>query len=122
MMNLETEHFKLEEIRCPCGNCEPVIDQKHLVKMQTLRYEFGRPIIVNSWHRCRAYNRKLKGSALDSEHIRGNAADVRLWHYTKSEQFELLLLAFKFGFQGIGIYSGYLHLDSRSTPTYWTKA
>ncbi|NRA62953.1 MAG: hypothetical protein HRU19_00635 [Pseudobacteriovorax sp.] len=120
-MILETEHFKLDEIRCPCDKCKPMVNQEHLIRVQSLRYEFGKPMIVNSWHRCKQYNKTLPGSSDNSEHIKGNATDFRLWHYSMSEQFELLLLAFKYGFKGIGIYSGYLHLDSRSKPSYWVK-
>ncbi|NRA68801.1 MAG: hypothetical protein HRU19_30240 [Pseudobacteriovorax sp.] len=120
-MILETEHFKLNEIRCPCENCDPVVNEEHLIRMQLLRYEFAKPIIVNSWHRCKEYNDKLPGSSDKSQHIAGNATDIRIWQFSKLDQFNLLELSFKHGFKGIGIYSGYLHLDSRSNPSYWIK-
>lgn len=43
--------------------------------LDPLREIYGKPIKVNSGYRCAALNRAVKGAA-DSQHLRGEAADI----------------------------------------------
>lgn len=78
--------FTKDEFRCPCGKCGgfPVEPNHQLVLLvEEMRKAFGRPIIIvppdghsgGSGVRCRAYNATLSGSASNSRHIDGKAAD-----------------------------------------------
>ena len=43
-----------------------------------VRDHFGAPLIVSSGVRCQAHNDELPGSAKNSYHLRGKAADFRV--------------------------------------------
>lgn len=80
------KYFTKDEFRCPCGKCGgfPVEPNHQLVLIvEEMRKAFGRPIIIvppdghsgGSGVRCRAYNATLSGSASNSRHVDGKAAD-----------------------------------------------
>lgn len=76
---------------------EPTPDQIHKLEalcknvLQPLRDYFGKPIVISSGFRSRELN-KAVGGASDSQHMRGEAADIRiigtgndiLWKYIES--------------------------------------
>lgn len=77
------------EFRCPCGKCGgfPVEPKEALVWfLDGMREHFGKPLIVvppdghsgGSGVRCAAYNATLKGSAANSTHLQGRAADFSI--------------------------------------------
>jgi zinc D-Ala-D-Ala carboxypeptidase len=108
-----TDNFTLAEISCTCGNCEAIIDNRHLFKMQALRDIIGKPFKVNSWFRCLAYNRTLAGSSERSQHILGKATDISTRGWSDNEIMNLISKAYLLGFKGIGVYPSFVHLDSR---------
>ena len=80
-----TEHFSLDEVifsetaeRFGIVNALPpelIPVIKHTAEeMEYVRNILGHPIHVNSWYRCSELNTKL-GSALTSQHIKGEAVD-----------------------------------------------
>lgn len=82
----EIKHFSRKEFRCPCGECNgfPVEPQEKLVRaVDAMRGVFGSPVIVvppdghsgGSGVRCQTYNDSLPGSAVNSRHVHGKAAD-----------------------------------------------
>ena len=56
--------------------------------LEIIRMEWGEPIIVNSGFRCEKLN-KAVGGAKTSDHIYGNAADIRTLSNRKSDNFRL---------------------------------
>jgi uncharacterized protein YcbK (DUF882 family) len=118
-----SKNFTWSELCCPCGQCKPVIDQDHIDKLQALRAEFGKPMIVTSWYRCLAYNEKLVayGQAVsNSQHFLGKATDISIVGWRPSDRYRLLNFATRFGFSGIGIYLDFIHLDTREQDlTFW---
>lgn len=89
------KHFKIEElIRCyrnegRCPECplkqraervpnDAEANERALVEavLDPAREKLGRPIMVNSGFRCVVHNRKVGGAA-SSQHMRGEAADIR---------------------------------------------
>ncbi len=120
VVKIEIENFSLEEIACPCGRCIPVIDKEHLIRMQLLRYMWGKPLKVNSWYRCLEYNRTIEGSSDLSQHVLGRATDICTIGWSGQVRFKFLNLTTKIGFKGIGPYRTFTHLDSRdSNSTFW---
>ena len=112
-----SENFILEEFQCTC--CQRVMLHPHLLqKLQDLRTEIGKPIIVTSGYRCPPYNQEV-GGAKGSYHLFGMAADV----YSLGMELKTLLKAAGgIGFSGIGFYpdNNFLHLDIRpAAPVRW---
>lgn len=79
-------NFTVEEMRCPCGNCNLPIDDPEfygfLQVYQDLRTTLGFPFHVTSMYRCPVYNDQLyvdmghrPGDHLAGPHTRG-AADM----------------------------------------------
>lgn len=77
-----------------------------LDKLEMLRTKWGKPIILNSAHRCKKHNKRI-GGALKSQHLK-IAFDCRI---KKEEQEKFILLAKECGFTGIGKYKNFVHLD-----------
>ena len=83
----EIKHFSRSEFRCPCGkwcNGFPVEPQEGLVRfLDAMRDALGHEIVVvppdghsgGSGVRCDKYNATLSGSASNSTHKQGRAAD-----------------------------------------------
>ena len=75
------KNFRINEFVCHCG-CEMPLEVRQNIEalvaevLDPLREAYGKPIYVNSGHRCEAYNRKL-GGVPRSQHIVGEAADIR---------------------------------------------
>lgn len=92
------KYFRTKEFECKCGQCRmPSEVQANIEALVTntldpLREAYGKPIYVNSGHRCEAYNRKV-GGVSRSQHIVGEAADISLPLTAYGLQDELMKLA-----------------------------
>ena len=64
--------------------------------LDPLRESFGKPIIVTSGYRCKELN-KAVGGAAKSQHMSGEAADIRTVEDSKSANKELFKLIIKLG-------------------------
>ncbi len=115
-----SKNFSRDEFKCRCGRCEQVGPDPQLVEeLQALRDHFGRAIVINSGHRCPAYNRRV-GGARQSQHLKGTAADFNIAGYTPDEVQEHLLARF-LGRYGVGRYNSFTHLDVRRGPARWDQ-
>lgn len=127
MEDWKFKYFKPEEIACKGrGCCGGEIWNKEeygerlpnylrvaLEKLDKLRELWGKPIVLNSAHRCAQHNRKV-GGAIHSQHLK-IAFDVRM---PKEEQAQFIELAHKVGFSGIGVYETFVHLDLGKKRTW----
>ncbi len=79
-------------------------------------------IIINSAYRSPRYNQQLRdrgvAAAKNSNHMQGIAFDVT-WNGYPNNREVFIEVARSFGFKGIGIYSGFTHIDRRATPYTW---
>jgi len=82
--------------------------------LQSLRASLGRPLIINSAHRCRLWNAAV-GGAPRSMH-KSIAVDISL---SGHDRFSMLAAAEALGFTGIGLAKTFIHLDRRSVPARW---
>jgi len=115
-----TENFRLYEFECTHQDHRHVKLSKNLViKLQELRYELSRPMIITSGYRCEERNRQVNGSP-NSQHLRGTAADISIRNQSKSIE-EIAELAKDIGFTGIGYYNTLIHLDVRKLPKHITQ-
>lgn len=88
-------------------------------KLKQARDFAGIPFIVNSGHRTKKHNKKVKGKA-DSSHLEGWAGDIAC---SSSRHRALILTAvIKAGFNRIGIGNGFIHVDndpSKPKDVFW---
>ncbi len=112
-----TEHFTIEEMRCPCcKKCD--MDEKFMHGLESLRIDFGRPLIINSGYRCKEHNAKLLNSSPHSWHLKGLATDISWDEFDAATKFIILQKAMMI-FHGIGIGKSYLHVDLGGFEKVW---
>lgn len=102
------KNFTPAELACKhCG--EYYHDPDSLDALQLLRGGWGRPIIINSAHRCETHNRAVKGTP-NSQHLK-IAFDCACLRKNQDSFVHAALIA---GFTGIGRYAsrGFVHLDT----------
>lgn len=85
----EIEYFTREELRCKCGGkyCDgfPAEPQELAVRLaDRARRHFGRPAHNVSFLRCPEWN-SLQGGVANSQHMYGEAMDIRIDGVTASE-------------------------------------
>ena len=112
-----SENFKLSEFESP-DTKEVKVDEELVDKLEQLRNkvnigqddELG--LVINSAYRTPEHNKSV-GGVDDSQHPKGTAADVSL-HNLPYNADNMERLANKIGFNGIGKYNTFIHLDVRS--------
>ena len=106
-----SDNFKLSEFESP-DTKEVKVDEKLVDKLQKLRSEVGKPLIINSAYRTPEHNKSV-GGVDNSQHLKGTAVDVGL-HNLPYNADDMEKLAEDIGFNGIGKYNTFIHLDVRS--------
>ena len=119
------KYFTRNEFECShTHTCE--MNQDFIDKLNKLREEFGKPLIINSGYRSPEhpieYVKQSPGA-----HASGKACDISV---SRADALKLLELALKLGFTGYGLNqkgsSRYIHLDTleiskeRPSPSIWT--
>lgn len=104
-------NFTVDELRCShTGECE--MNKKFMAKLQALRTEYGKPIIISSGYRHPTHPVEASKNK-PGEHTLGKAVDIPV---SRQDAFKLLELAFKHGFTRFGISqkgnSRFLHLGT----------
>lgn len=79
-----SEHFSRYEFRCKCGCGADHINPKLILVLQQLRYTVDMPVTILSGVRCERHNQSV-GGASESQHVLGNAADVRVPGYAPTQ-------------------------------------
>jgi len=111
------ENFELSEFQCKCG-CQTVkLCSTLLDRLQKIRTEAGRPVIINSGYRCSGHNRAV-GGASGSQHLEGKAADFRIPGLSIQQQRQLAEKYFPDG--GVGFYNNFVHVDVRGRKARWS--
>lgn len=109
------KNFKVREFACKDGSDRVLIDTMLVEKLQKLRDLVGKPIIINSAYRTASHNKKVGGSPT-SQHLYGRAADIKVKNVKPIKVFEL---AKQVGFNGVGLYDTFVHVDVRPYKTYF---
>lgn len=78
--------------------------------IRDLQSAWGRPLPIVSGYRDPERNKKA-GGAKRSQHMHGNAVDIDVRDLSIAERQDLIRLAKKKGFKGVGVYKNSLHLD-----------
>jgi zinc D-Ala-D-Ala carboxypeptidase len=118
------EHFTRDEMKCK-GTDECRMDEKFMERLERLRSDYGRPMVVSSGYRDISYNTTIGGSP-NSAHTQGKAVDILVAGH---DAFRVLRLAIIHGFTGIGVSQRgmyerrFLHLDTAAdtdkSPRPW---
>ena len=120
------KNFVEAEFRCKhTGRCE--MDPGFMDRLQALRTEYGRPLIITSGYRHVSHPVEMQ-KPRPGTHTFGRAADILVSH---ADAVELFILAHKHGFTGFGVQqkggsNRFLHLDdvepsvTRPRPTLWS--
>jgi uncharacterized protein YcbK (DUF882 family) len=100
------------------------MDPDFLYKLDNLRKDFGKPIIISSGYRCPHHNEAVSSTGLGGPHTTGKACDILV---SGHDAYDLLKLVVNHGFKGIGINqkgpSRFIHLDmidSDLRPWLWS--
>lgn len=109
-------YFQYHEFACRCGaGCDaPLPTPLLLAKLDELREQYGKPIVITSGVRCPRYNAQVGGKP-DSAHLTGEAADLAC--ETSRDRRTLLHLGHAL-FRRMGIGSLFLHVDVSTAPTH----
>lgn len=106
--------FKKSEMACKCCQACAMLPS-FMEKLQNLRNDFGKPMIISSAYRCSKRNAAVSETGLHGPHTLGQAVDVRV---AGKDAYDLLHLALLHGFTGIGVNQKgefdkrFLHLDT----------
>ncbi len=115
-----SEHFSRAELSCRCCG-ELKVDHQLIDALELLRSMAQAPVVIHDGYRCPAHNQEV-GGVTNSEHTRGQAADVSISGLTLQQMFELALQVPAFFNDGIGAYDGsFLHLDVRPRAARWAR-
>ena len=120
MSRCETTHFSRHELRCRCGCGRCGMDQAFLVRLEQLRWAFGKPMRLSSAYRCPDHNERISKTGRTGPHTTGRAVDVLV---SGEDAYRLVRLALEHGFTGIGIAQRgpherrFIHLDDLDGPT-----
>ena len=110
--------FMPREVCCK-GNQELFVEIEAMDKLQKFRELVGYPFVITSAYRSPKHNQKIGGS-VSSQHIYGRAFDVSLRGIKKYKIEDLAKLARISGFNGVGLYDTFIHVDNRPTgPAEW---
>ena len=109
LCHMELKHFKLSEFDSPdlLGSGKNM-NSDFIKRLDEAREIAGVPFNINSGFRTAAHNAKVKGKS-NSSHLRGYAADIAT--KTPSMKFKVLDSLLKVGFDRIGVYPTFIHVD-----------
>jgi uncharacterized protein YcbK (DUF882 family) len=112
-----SDNFNLREFQCKCGCGTVKLHSELLRRLQAIRTETGRAVVINSGYRCPTHNKKV-GGASNSQHLHGKAADIFIKGLPIAEQRKICERYFADG--GIGYANTYTHVDTRGSKARWT--
>ncbi|WP_442577873.1 D-Ala-D-Ala carboxypeptidase family metallohydrolase [Mesorhizobium sp. ASY16-5R] len=106
------QHFTQREFDSPdLKGSGAGMDPLTVYRLDALRCLIDKAFRINSGYRTPAHNRVVGGEP-GSAHLIGQAADIGTLGWTKEQRRNLIILARKLGFVGIGIGTSYIHLDT----------
>lgn len=108
------KYFTKAEFACRCGCGFDEINPVLVEILDAMRGHLEIPCKVNSGCRCAAHN-KAVGGAKHSQHLLGNAADIRFAGVTPAVVAEL---AMQYGATGTKVYAAFTHVDCRPGPEW----
>lgn len=114
-MSWNFKYFTEKEMACHCG-CGKLPKPEFMHFLEQMRERADFPFIITSGARCADYNFKITGKR-DGAHVRGLAADIKVYG---ERALKVVELALQYGMTGLGINQKdggildlrYIHVDS----------
>jgi len=120
-----TTNFHLSEFACKDGTSVPDELKSNVQalaeQLQILRDYLNEPIHINSGYRTQAYNKKIGGKP-NSYHMKAMAADITVKSKTPKQLasvVEKLIANGSLKIGGMGVYPGFVHVDTRKVKARW---
>lgn len=112
------KNFKLDEFRC--RHCKTLkLNVNLLLKLEELRSALGdKPMVINSGYRCPTHNASV-GGIKNSEHLKGNAADIKV---IGMHPFDVHKIADRMFAGGVGKYNTFTHVDVGVNRYRWDNS
>lgn len=107
-----SDNFKVSDFKCKDGSDVVLINPALIGLLEKIREHFGKPMVVVSGYRTPKYNRSLSGAANNSQHMYGNAADIKIQGVSPREIYDWMNGWHK---GGLGVYPTFTHVDVRDT-------
>lgn len=111
-------HFAEYEFRCSDLTRVVVLNKALIDLLEVIRNHYNKPVHINSAYRTVQYNSKLKNASPKSQHIFGNAADIRINGVTPLQLYTWLNSKYPNSL-GLGIYDTFVHVDVREGKSRW---
>ena len=107
--------FKEKEFACKCCGQLPPLARENVKALVTevldpVREKLGMPIVVNSGYRCEKHNKDV-GGVRNSQHLRGEAADI---HCADNKRLKQLIIE-NGKFDQLITYPTFLHVSYKRT-------
>lgn len=120
-----TKNISRHELKCKCGKCDcQSMDFETINVVQDCCDYFSEvlgvdkvSVSINSAHRCEDHNRAV-GGAKKSKHLQACAIDFKIKGVSPKRQYLYLCSKYHDKF-GIGMYSSFTHIDTRSDKARW---
>ena len=109
------KYFRPHEFNCRCGKCGlgfPAMDVDFLDRLDSARIYANVPFKLTSAYRCEDHNRD-EGGTEGSAHTKGVAVDIAI--QSSHVRFKVLYGLIKAGFNRIGVYENFIHVDDDMT-------
>ena len=123
-------NFSPFEMRCRSTD-RLIVVRAFMDRLQGLRTQLGKPLLVSSAYRDPSYNAKISKTGRSGPHTTGRAIDLLVWG---ERAYHVNGLAYAVGFTGIGPHQKgphnqrFIHLDdlepmlNEHRPNIWTYA
>ena len=102
------KYFTRDEFKCNCGNCENLIQNALIDKLDKAREISGVSYKINSGYRCEKHNAAVGGSP-KSLHKAGRAADIHV--PSSAARYQILKGLFAAELDRVLIYRTFIHAD-----------
>ena len=108
------KNFNRSEFLCRDGCGRDTVDSELINLLEEIRIHFARPITISSGHRCYIHNAAI-GGGKNSQHLFGRAADFSIEGVSPVKIAKFIDRRYSDKY-GLGIYSSWIHIDTRSGP------
>lgn len=112
-----SDNFKVKEFACKDGSDKVLIDTDLVVLLQKIRNHFNKPVKITSGYRSESHNKKVGGTK-NSYHLVGMASDIQI---TGVNPILVAMYCEKLNAGGIGVYSNFVHVDTRKKKSRWIE-
>lgn len=110
-------NFKVKEFACKDGSDKVLIDTELVDLLQKIRNHFNKSVKITSGYRTATHNKKVGGTK-NSYHLVGMASDIQV---TGVNPILVAMYAEKLNAGGIGVYSTFVHVDTRQQNSRWIE-